>query len=136
MLKVKMLYRPFHLKKSYEDINEEKILSKVYLYQKGTLEEAISWIINEAVLNHMNLNIDSTIMQMHALNEHLSQLFMMNLDILIFNYLIYNIEYRKIEEVEEEVFDKIQDIASKVSMKTDLEELNLKLDVLCQTTSQ
>lgn len=135
MLKVKMLYHPFHLKKSYEDINEEKILSSVYLYKKGTLEEAISRIINEAVLNHMNLNIDSTIMQMHALNEHLSQLFMNNLDIIIFNYLIYNIEYRCIEEVEEEVFTKIQDIASKVSMKTDLDDLNLRLDELCQNLS-
>lgn len=67
MLKVNMLYRPFHVKKTYKDISEDKILSVLYMYKSESLEVIISRIINQAVLGHMNLCIDSTIMQMLAL---------------------------------------------------------------------
>lgn len=132
MLNVRKLYRPFHLKKSYRDIQEEKILTSLYPYKTGTLEMAISRIINEAVMGHMNLNIDSTIMQMLSLNEYLSELFMTNLKTLVFNYLIYHMEYRGIEEIEEVRLDHIEALANQVEMKTDLLELGIKLEALLE----
>lgn len=131
MLKVGMLYRPFYLKKSYEDINEEKILSSLYAYKTGTVEMVISRLINEAVLNHMNLCIDSTIMQMLALNEYLSRLFITNFEPLIFNYFIHYLEYKQVEEIEEKVAWKIEELAKTVDMKTELSAIILKLEEIC-----
>ena len=130
MLKVKKLYRPFQLSKSYEDINEEQILSSLYAYQAGTIEMVISRIINDAVLNHMHLCIDSTIMQILALNEYLSELFMMNLESLMFNYLIYALEYQGVEEIEEETVTKVMALAQSVTMKTELHHLLNQLEQL------
>lgn len=123
MLKIRRLYRPFHLSQSYEDINEEKILSGLYAYQKGTIEMIVSRLINEAVLSHMHLCIDSTIMQMLALNEHLSKLFMTNLEPLIFNYLIHELEFKGIKEIDEKQEKQIEELAKVSHMKTELESL-------------
>lgn len=130
MLKVNMLYRPFHMKKQYADINEENILGKIYAVHTGTVEEVISKIINEAVLAHMNLNIDSTIMQMLALNDYLTKLFMNNFNILIYNYCIYYLESKGIHEIEEEKEEKISEIQKAVNMKTELSDLNILLEKL------
>lgn len=130
MLKVNMLYRPFHMKKQYADINEENILGKIYAIHTGTVEEVISKIINEAVLAHMNLNIDSTIMQMLALNDYLTKLFMNNFNILIYNYCIYYLESKGIHEIEEEKEEKISEIQKAVNMKTELSDLNILLEKL------
>lgn len=130
MLKVNMLYRPFYMKKQYADINEENILGKIYAVHTGTVEEVISKIINEAVLAHMNLNIDSTIMQMLALNDYLTKLFMNNFNILIYNYCIYYLESKGIHEIEEEKEEKISEIQKAVNMKTELSDLNILLEKL------
>ena len=130
MLKVNMLYCPYHMKKQYADINEEKILGKIYAAHAGTVEEVISKIINEAVLAHMNLNIDSTIMQMLALNDYLTKLFMNNFNILIYNYCIYYLESKGIHEIEEEKEEKIGEIQKAVNMKTELSDLNILLEKL------
>lgn len=132
MLTVRMLYRPFHLKKSYKDINEDEILCGLYDYRTGTVEMAVSRLINEAVLSHMHLYIDSTIMQVLALNEYLSALFMTNLESLIFNYLIHKLEYKQIEEVDEKIVSHIEALAQSVDMKTDLETLLVKLEKICK----
>ena len=130
MLKVDRLYRPFHLQKKYEDMDEERILCSLYQYKTGTLENAISRIINEAIMGHMNLYIDSTIMQMLALNEYLSQLFIKNLKSLLFNYLINYMMYNGIEVIEEESLEKINQIVEETTMKTDFESLLLRLEAL------
>lgn len=130
MLKVRKLYRPFQLRRRYEDIDEEHILSQLYAYQAGTVETIISRMINEAVLNHMHLCIDSTIMQILALNDYLSELFMMNLVPLMFNYLIYTLEYQGIEEIEEETVTKVMALAQSVTMKTELHHLLDQLEQL------
>lgn len=135
MLRVKSLYRPLHLKKLYRDIDEEKILSSLYIYNKGSLETVISKIINEAVLGHMSLNIDSTIMQMFSINEYLSQLFMINLEGLMYNYMVHYLEERGVIEVKEEVEEKIEIISKQVGIKTELQHLIMKLDGLCDDMS-
>lgn len=131
MLKVSMLYRPFHMRKTYKGINEEKILSALYEYRADSLEVAVSRIINAAVLEHMSLYIDSTIMQMLALNDYLTHLFMSNLEVLMFNYATCYIEDQGIEEIEEVVAEKLEVISKQADMKTDLAELLIKLDELC-----
>lgn len=130
MLKVNMLYRPFHMKKTYKDIREEKILSELYTYKSESLEVIISRIINEAVLGHMNLYIDSTIMQMLALNDYLTHLFMSNLEVLIFNYAINYLVDNGVEEIDEKTQEKLEILSKQVDMKTDFAELNIKLKQL------
>lgn len=133
MLKVSMLYRPFHMRKTYKGLNEEKILSTLYGYRADSLEVAVSRIINVAVLEHMNLYIDSTIMQMLALNDYLTHLFMSNLEVLIFNYATFYIEAQGIEVIEEVVEGELEMLSKQVDMKTDLAELIIKLDELCDS---
>ncbi|MBP3888534.1 MAG: hypothetical protein J6F30_12985 [Cellulosilyticum sp.] len=132
MQKISTLYRPFHLKKSYKDINEEQILSSLYTYKNGTVEEVVSRLINEAVLQHMHLYIDSTITQVVALNEYLCSLFMNNLETLMLNYFLYYLETMPMEEIDEETITKLEQLAQSVEMTAPLEELTLKIDELCK----
>lgn len=132
MLKVSMLYRPYHIKQQFTDINEVKILEKVYLVSQGTVEEVISKIINQAVLDHMNLNIDSTIMQMLALNDYLSSLFMNNFMNLTYNYCVHYLESKGVEEIEEVKEEKLGALSKTVNMKTELGDLNILLEKLCE----
>lgn len=135
MLKVNMLYRPFRMKKTYKDIREDKILSALYMYKSERLEVIISRIINQAVLGHMNLCIDSTIMQMLALNDYLTHLFMSNLEALIFNYAINYLVDNGVEEIDEKTQEKLEILSKQVDMKTDFTELNIKLEELCKNIS-
>ncbi len=130
MQKLSALYRPFNLKKNYEDIDEEKILSSLYEYKAGTIDQVVSHLINDAVLKHMHLYIDSTIMQVVALNEYLSSLFINNLEALMFNYFLYYLETMPIEKIEEEKITKLEQLAQSVEMKTSLEKVILQLDQL------
>ncbi|MBE6023848.1 MAG: hypothetical protein E7231_11570 [Cellulosilyticum sp.] len=130
MLSVKSLYRPFHLSNRYEDLHEEKILSSLFKYQQGSVELIISRLINEAILNHMHLCIDSTIMQVLELSEYLSKLFITNFKLLMFNYLIDQLEARGIEEIDEAQVVEIEVLAQSVKMKTELRQLQNELDVL------
>ena len=135
MLKVNMLYRPFRMKKTYENIREEKILSALYSYKSESLEVIVSRIINQAVLEHMNLYIDSTIMQMLALNDYLTHLFISNLETLMFNYAIQYLVEHDIEEIDEATKEKLEILSKQVDMKTDLAELIMKLDELNEKIS-
>ena len=128
MLKTNMLYHPFRLEHKYKGIQEEKILTSLYAYQKGTLEVIISKLINCAVIEHMNLNIDSTIMQMHALTEYLVRLFTMNMECLVFNYCIHYLEANNIKQVDEEKAEEIEKMVKGVNKKTNLEILGKKLE--------
>ena len=130
MQKLSALYRPFNLKKNYEDIDEEKILSSLYEYKTGTIDQVVSHLINDAVLKHMHLSIDSTIMQVVALNEYLSSLFINNLEALMFNYFLYYLETMPIEKIEEEKITKLEQLAQSVEMKTSLEKVIIQLDQL------
>lgn len=135
MHKVNMLYRPFHMKRTYKDIREEKILAALYSYKSESLEVVISRIINQAVLEHMSLCIDSTIMQMLALNDYLTHLFISNLEGLIFNYAINYLVENDIEEIDEKTKEKLEILSKQVDMKTDLLELNIKLEELYKNIS-
>ena len=135
MLKVNMLYRPFRMKKTYANIREEKILSALYDYKSDSLEVIVSRIINQAVLEHMNLYIDSTIMQMLALNDYLTHLFISNLETLMFNYAIQYLVEHDIEEIDETTKEKLEMLSKQVDMKTDLAELIMKLDELNERIS-
>lgn len=79
----------------------------------------------------MNLNLDSTIMQMLALNDYLSSLFIRNFEALIYNYLINYLEKQGIEEIDETLEEKLDELVKSVDMKTNLEELLAALDELC-----
>lgn len=136
MLKLRSLYRSFYLKKSYGDIDEEKILSSLYTYKTGTIEEVMSRLINEAVLKHMDLTIDSTIMQLVALNQYLSRLFLDNLELLIFNYFMAYLEDKKIEEINETIVSELEHLAKSVDMKISLEELILELERICKVQNE
>ncbi len=133
-MKLERLYRDFHTKNKYADLNEMKILTSLYSNVTDTLEVAVSRIINEAVLSHMNLNIDSTIMQMLALNEYLSSMFLRNFEALIYNYLIHYLNEQGIEEIGEQQEKLINVLAKKVDMKTNLEELIVELKQICHLT--
>lgn len=135
MVKVNMLYRPFHMKKTYKDIKEDKILSALYMYKSESLEVIVSRIINQAVLGHMNLCIDSTIMQMLALNDYLTHLFMSNIEALIFNYAINYLVDNGVEEIDEKTQEKLEILSKQVDMKTDFTELNIKLEELYKNIS-
>lgn len=135
MLKISKLYRPFHLSGSYKDIQEERILTSLYAYHIGHLDVVISRLINDAVLNHMNLYIDSTIMQMHALNEYLVSLFKINLEALLFNYCIHYLEESSINELDESVVKEIEHIVEGATIKTDLDEIIQKVEALTLTNN-
>lgn len=131
MKETQLLYKKFHTREKYKDINEIKILTALYQYSVDSLEVVVSRIINEAVLGHMNLSLDSTIMQMLALNEYLSSLFLRNFETLIFNYLIYQLEKKGIAEVDETIEEKLFDVVKSVHMKTNLEDLLEILEEVC-----
>lgn len=131
MKETQLLYKQFHTREKYKDINEIKILTALYQYSVDSLEVVVSRIINEAVLGHMNLSLDSTIMQMLALNEYLSSLFLRNFETLIFNYLIYQLEKKGIAEVDETIEEKLFDVVKSVHMKTNLEDLLEILEEVC-----
>ena len=128
MLRVMSLYRPFRTKETYKGIKEEAILSTLYEYQSESLEVIVAHIIHQAVLDHMNLAIDSTLMQMLALNDHLTHLFISNLEALTFNYGLKYLEDRAIEEIDEGTMKKLETLAQKVHMKTEFLHLNLELE--------
>lgn len=132
MQKISTLYRPLHLKKNYKDINEEQILSNLYTYKNGAIEKVVSRLINEAVLQHMHLYIDSTITQVVALNEYLCSLFMNNLETLMLNYFLYYLETMQMEEIDEETITQLEQLAQSVEMTALLEDLILELDELCK----
>lgn len=131
MKETQLLYKKFHTREKYKDIDEIKILTALYQYSVDSLEAVVSRIINEAVLGHMNLNLDSTIMQMLALNDYLSSLFIRNFEALIYNYLINYLEKQGIKEIDETLEEKLDELVKSVDMKTNLEELLAALDELC-----
>ena len=131
MKETQLLYKKFHTREKYKDIDEIKILTALYQYSVDSLEAVVSRIINEAVLGHMNLNLDSTIMQMLALNDYLSSLFIRNFEALIYNYLINYLEKQGIEEIDDTLEEKLDELVKSVDMKTNLEELLAALDELC-----
>lgn len=132
MLKLHSLYRPFHLKKNYKNIDEEKILSSFYTYKIGNVEEVVAHLINDAVLKHMHIYIDSTIMQVAALNEYLCGIFLDNFEAIMFNYFIYYLEAMKVEEIDEVTYNRLEHLVQTVNMKTPLEELILELEKNCK----
>ena len=131
MKETQLLYKKFHTREKYKDINEIKILTALYQYSVDSLEVVVSRIINEAVLGHMNLSLDSTIMQMLALNDYLSSLFIRNFEALIYNYLINNLEKQGIEEIDETVEERLCELVKSVDMKTNLEDLLVALEEVC-----
>ncbi len=131
MKETQLLYKKFHTREKYKDINEIKILTALYQYSVDSLEVVVSRIINEAVLGHMNLNLDSTIMQMLALNDYLSSLFIRNFEALIYNYLINNLEKQGIEEIDETVEERLCQLVKSVDIKTNLEDLLSTLEEIC-----
>lgn len=131
MKETQLLYKQFHTRDKYKDINEMKILTAIYEYSVDSLEVVVSRLINEAVLSHMNLSLDSTIMQMLALNDYLSSLFIRNFETLIYNYLIHHLEEQGIEEIDDTAEEKIGELVKSVDMKTNLEELLITLEKIC-----
>ena len=131
MKETQLLYKKFHTREKYKDIDEIKILTALYQYSVDSLEAVVSRIINEAVLGHMNLNLDSTIMQMLALNDYLSSLFIRNFETLIYNYLMTYLEKQGIEEIDETLEERLCKLVKSVDMKTNLEDLLAALDELC-----
>lgn len=128
MVKLSSLYRSFRLKQNYENMDEEKILSGLYAYKTGSIEEVVSYLINDAVLKHMYLYIDSTIMQVVELNKYLSDLFLSNLETLMFNYCIYQLEVMELEVIDEGIEKKLEDLAKSINMSTSLESVTLNLE--------
>jgi len=120
------------MKQQYADINDTKILEKLYAMNEGKVEEVISKIINQAVLDHMNLNIDSTIMQMFSLNDYLGSLFMNNFMCLVYNYCVHYLEAKGVKEIEEVNEEKLCELSKSVNMKTELGDLNILLEKLCE----
>ena len=125
-----LLYKKFHTREKYKDIDEIRILTDLYQYSVDSVEVVVSRIINEAVLGHMNLNLDSTIMQMLALNDYLSSLFLRNFEALMYNYLLSQLENKGIQEIDDLLENKISELAKQVDMKTNLDELLMQLDEL------
>ena len=125
-----LLYKKFHTREKYKDIDEIRILTELYQYSVDSVEVVVSRIINEAVLGHMNLNLDSTIMQMLALNDYLSSLFLRNFEALMYNYLLNQLENKGIQEIDDLLENKISELAKQVDMKTNLDELLMQLDEL------
>ncbi|PHV70932.1 hypothetical protein CS063_07890 [Sporanaerobium hydrogeniformans] len=125
--KLTELYLPLVTKNELKDINEEQILSKLWQEKEGSLEAVISRIINEAVLEYMRLDIDSTIMQMLFLNDYLIGIFMRNFEVLITNYMIHYLEDKKVKELEEDKVKELYEFAKKVDIKLTLEDLTQEI---------
>ncbi len=123
MKKVAELYLPLVTKNEFEDIDEEKILSKVWQEKEGSLESVISRIINDTVLEHMRLEIDSTIMQMLFLNDYLINVFTKNFGVLVTNYIMSYLESEQVYEIQEEQAELLQKLVKKVDIKWTIEGL-------------
>lgn len=128
MLKVSTLYRPYHKQVPYANVEEENILKRFYKFSQGTVEEVIARIINQAVLEHMDFTVDSTIMQMLSLNDYLSKLFMSNFSLLIYNNCLYYLENKQITEISEETAERISELSKTVTMKTELKDIWKMMD--------
>lgn len=128
MLEISRLYRPYKLKQQYQGIQEVCILESIYTLREGTLEKIIAQKINEAVVEHMSLDISSTIMQVLELNKYLSGLFMDNLGNLIYNYCLNYLLSQGISEIDEVEEERISALVKAVHLKTDLSVLNSILD--------
>ncbi len=136
MKRVAELYLPLVTKNEFKDIDEEKILSKVWQEREGSLESVISRIINDTVLEHMRLEIDSTIMQMLFLNDYLINVFTKNFGVLVNNYIVYYLESEQITEIEEELVELLQKLVKKVDIKWTLEGLIEAANELIGKTTQ
>lgn len=134
MLKISELYCSYYIKQNYTNIDEAKILTRLYEVIKGTVEKNISKIINQAVLDHMTLDISSTIMQMLELNNYLSQLFIRNFKALIYNYCLHYLQQKGINEISEEEEEKIREISKTITMKTELADLTCLLDKIKESS--
>jgi hypothetical protein len=72
----------------------------------------------------MNLNIDSTIMQMLFLNDYLIGLFMKNFDILMNNYVVHYLQQHEVNLIEEQEVETVKRLVKSINMKTDLQEFD------------
>ncbi|WP_070000833.1 hypothetical protein [Cellulosilyticum sp. I15G10I2] len=123
MTQLKELYLTLETENKYNDLDEMVILTQILEMRAGSVESVISNIINQAVLTHMNLNIDSTIMQMLVLNDYLINSFIKNFDRLMHNYIICYLESQGIEGIQGQDIQTINSIVSGIDMKTELETL-------------
>ncbi len=121
MVNIQDLYLRLETENKYNDLDEEKILNGLLKVKMGSVESAISNLINQAVLTHMNLNIDSTIMQMLVLNDYLINLFIKNFERLMHNYIIHYLESLNVTSANEEEQHFIKSIISTMDMKTEFE---------------
>lgn len=120
MKQVDQLYLRLETENKYTNMHDQDILEAFYEHDDGTLEVVMSGIINEAVLKHMNLNIDSTIMQVMSLNDYLSKLFIRNFEALIYNYIIHILVHLEIGEIEDHEVEEIHALTKCCTLKTNL----------------
>jgi hypothetical protein len=123
MIRINELYLTLETENKYNNLDEEKILTELLQKNTGSLESAISNIINQAVLEHIHLNIDSTIMQMLVLNNYLINLFIKNFDVLMNNYIVHYLELNQITLLAEKDTKVIKKIISELDLKTEFEEI-------------
>ena len=128
MRRISELYLPLKTEHKYCDLNEEQILLEILKVTEGTIESAISNIINQTVLTHIHLNIDSTIMQMLTLNDYFTHLFMKNFNILMNNYVLNYLQTHNIDKVDERDLENIKITAESADMKTEFESLIEKIN--------
>ncbi|MDF2877861.1 MAG: hypothetical protein K0S30_957 [Clostridia bacterium] len=124
MVDIESLYLALKTENKYKNLDEVNILMQTLKATKGSLESVISYIINQAVLAHMNLNIDSTIMQMLFLNDYLIGLFMKNFDILMNNYVVHYLQQHEVNLIEEQEVETVKRLVKSINMKTDLQEFD------------
>ncbi|MDF2594145.1 MAG: hypothetical protein K0R69_486 [Clostridia bacterium] len=124
MVDIETLYQTLKTENKYKNLDEVNILMQTLKATKGSLESVISYIINQAVLAHMNLNIDSTIMQMLFLNDYLIGLFMKNFDILMNNYVVHYLQQHEVTLIEEQEVEVVKKLVKSIDMKTDLQEFD------------
>ena len=136
MKRVDELYLSYVTEDKYTDLNEKKILTSIYDIKIGSFQSIISKAINDAVLNHMNLAIDSTIMQVLALNKYLSRLFINNFDILIHNYIIHYLEQKAICEVTDDQYGKIEELVLQTDMEDELEIFIDNIESICSVKNE
>lgn len=130
MKDVQTLYKQLYTEHRYVGLDEVKILTSLYSYTTCPMDWVIAQIINEAVINHMSVKIDSTLMQIMALSEYLSQLFINNFHNLVHNYILHYLEQRSVRELNDYQMEKIQRLSRQVHKGTALEEL---IDVIQYT---
>lgn len=125
MVDIETLYQTLKTENKYKNLDEVNILMQTLKATKGSLESVISYIINQAVLAHMNLNIDSTIMQMLFLNDYLIGLFMKNFDILMNNYVVHYLQQHEVTLIEDQEVEVVKKLVKSIDMKTDLQEFDI-----------